>query len=63
MPAPKGNQFAAKAESEKRKESLYIRVNSREKAMCLSAAGDQKTSEWARRVLLEAAAAEEAKKG
>ena len=55
MPAPKGNKFAAKLEEEKLSAAVYVRMTPTEKGACEEAAGGQKFSAWARRVLLDAA--------
>jgi len=57
MAAPKDNRFAAKPQSQKFSSSLSIRMTPEEKQACVEAAGGTNFSAWARRALLDAAAA------
>ncbi len=59
MPAPKGNNFAAKPEAAKFTESLFIRMTQSEKEICFEAASDRTLSGWARDVLLTSAMREQ----
>ena len=55
MPAPKRNKYAAKPREERHTESLYIKLRKEDKRRILEAAGPNGVTDWARRVLLQAA--------
>ena len=59
MPAPKGNRFAAKPDTEELSQSLFIRMTEEEKSICTEAAQNVGLSAWARKVLLGAATGEQ----
>jgi hypothetical protein len=59
MPAPKGNNFAAKDPADKVSASLFVRLTPSEKELCCSVATDASVSAWAREILLDAARREQ----
>lgn len=58
MPAPKNNQFAAKAESEKLSARVWVDMTPADKAKLVKAAAGEKLGRWSRARLLEAAETE-----
>lgn len=48
MPAPKGNQFAAKPSAEKRTAKLFVPVTPAEKAQVVRDAGGRKLADYVR---------------